>query len=739
MINLDCLNDIQKKATMDTEGAVLVFAGAGSGKTRVLIHRVAYLVDEKKVSPYNILAITFTNKATNEMKERLLSMIGSSDVWVSTFHSFCTKVLFRHADKIGYTSAFSIFDDTASKRMVQRALREKHKDEEKEDKFLSHISSAKNAGLNSAQYFMEIRHIKDAMLICEVYDRYEELLKENNAMDFDDLLIKCLELFRTHADVLAYYQNRFKYIHVDEFQDTNLVQFELVKLLSGKWGNIFVVGDDDQSIYSWRGANVANILNFDKVFPNAKTYKLLQNYRSTDSILCCANNLIKNNNIRAPKVLTTEKKGGVRVEYCYHPDEYKEVDSVVNTIMQLKRQNNYTNRDFAVLVRQNSLTRLYEINLSKANLSYKVFGGFRFFDRKEIQDIIAYLRIIVNPNDSEAILRVINFPTRGIGDTTIEKLSSYANEKGLRLFEVISDIRTNNEFSPAIKSKVSAFTDLINGFAADANTMKLSDFVENMVTILGLERFYLSSTKEEEINRWENVKEFLTHIKENFDNEQTTLEEFLHSFSLNSEAEDKDDKDFITIATMHAAKGLEFKVVFIVACEEQIIPSSRSLIEANGLEEERRVMYVAITRAKERLYISCVNGTRTKFGRKEYVRPSRFVCEAKGEEAIPIALPEKQRYDHSERYFDDYDDAIPRSQAIKKINFVPNIKIDNKPVANTQDTSGFVSGAKVEHKKYGIGTIMITEGTGMGKTVTVVFKDLGIKKFSASSAPLTLV
>lgn len=739
MFNLDCLNAVQRQAAEDTEGAVLVFAGAGSGKTRVLTHRVVYLVQAKNVNPYNILAITFTNKATNEMKDRLLAMLGDANVWVSTFHSLCTKILYRHAEKIGYTSGFSIFDDTACKRMIQRILREKHIDDEKEDKYAFHIAKAKNAALSSDKYFLQIKSVKGAMEICEVFDRYEELLKENNAMDFNDLLLKCLELLQNNSDVLEHYQQRFRYIHVDEFQDTNAVQFELVKLLSGKWGNIFVVGDDDQSIYSWRGANVANILNFDKIYPNVKTYKLLQNYRSTNNILACANNLIKNNNSRVEKVLTTDSKGGVRVEYSYNADEYQEVDNIINNIMQLKRLYNYSNKDFAILVRQNSLTRLYEINLSKKKLSYKVFGGFRFFDRKEIQDILAYLRVLANPSDSEAILRIINFPARGIGNTTIENITKYTYERGLKLFDVISEIRTNDNFSPAIKSKISAFTDLINGFAVDLHTMKFSDFIESMVKRLGLEFYYTSTNKEDDINRWENVQEFLTHVKENFDDDKTSLEDFLHSFSLNSEVEEKDDTDFITISTMHAAKGLEFKVVFIVACEEQIIPSSRCYVEPNGIEEERRVMYVAITRAMERLYISCVNGTRTKFGRKEYTSPSRFISEAKNEDATTLVEKINSRYDRTDKYDDDYSNAIPASHLIKKLNFVPNVKIDNKPVVKSTDTSGFVSGAKVQHKKYGIGTIIVTEGAGNGKTVTVAFKDLGIKKFSAASAPLTLV
>jgi DNA helicase-2/ATP-dependent DNA helicase PcrA len=737
MLDLECLNEVQKNATTDTEGAVLVFAGAGSGKTRVLTHRVAYLVEEKKVSPYNILAITFTNKATNEMKERLTQMLGSSDVWVSTFHSFCTQVLFRHADRLGYTSAFSIFDDTATKRILQKILREKHLDEDKDkDKYKYHISKAKNGGMNSSQYFDFIRGTKDAMLICEVYDRYESLLKENNAMDFDDLLVKCLLLFNENEDILEHYQNRFKYIHVDEFQDTNVVQFELVKLLSKKWGNLFVVGDDDQSIYSWRGANIKNILEFDKLFENVKTYKLMQNYRSTNKILECANNLIKNNNSRQEKTLFTDEKGGVKVEYLFNPSEYKEVDKIIQVISQLKRYSNYKNKDFAILVRQNSLTRLYEINLSKAGLNYKVFGSFKFFDRKEIQDIISYLRVLSNPHDAEALGRIINFPPRGIGSTTIEKLQSFAVEKDIPLFDVITEIKNNDEFSPAIRGKVGAFTELMNQLLYSAQSMKFSEFVPFLVNTLNLEMLFKSTGKEEDENRWENVSEFLTHIQENFNDENITIEEFLHSMMLNNEEKLEDDGDFITIATMHAVKGMEFKTVFIIACEEGIIPSSRSLNEKNGVEEERRVMYVAITRARERLYISCVNGERTKFNRRESTMPSRFITESRGEEKIE---PDLHKYDKNEFYDDDYSSAIPTSKQIKKVNFVPNVVIDNKPVVKTSDTASFVTGAKIQHRKYGIGTIIIAEGTGIGKTVTVAFKDLGMKKFSVASAPITLV
>lgn len=734
------LNDVQLKAVNDTEGAVLVFAGAGSGKTRVLTHRIIHLIEDNNVPAWNILAITFTNKATNEMKQRLHDMLGDNEVWVSTFHSLCVKILFRFAEKIGYKPSFSIFDESASKRIMQRVLREKHLEDDKDkDKYRNHVSAAKNMGMNPDAYFNYLRtRDNDAMTISEVYERYEEILKENNAMDFDDLLIKCVELLRDHEEARNYYQKKFRYIHVDEFQDTNEIQFELVKLLAGKWGNVFVVGDDDQSIYGWRGANIRNILDFDKNFNNVKVYKLEQNYRSTQEILDAANRLIKHNRSRSDKELFSDNKGGARVEYIYAGNDYNEVDNVLDRIMQLKRGHGYTNGDFAILVRNNSLTRLFEKNLNSLRLPYKVFGGFKFFDRKEILDVVAYMRLIVNPSDSEALTRIINFPKRGIGDSTVSLLESYAMENGIPLNKVVAEIDDVEVVSSAVKNKIGTFNNLINELSNANINMDLFSFAKFLVERVGFELAYKATGKEEDMTRWENIEEFLQYIKETGkENENMDLVEFLQTVALNNEVEEDDDGEYITIATMHSAKGLEFKVVFIVACEEGILPSSMSMKD-NGVEEERRVMYVAMTRAQERLYISCVKGVRNRFNRVESTMPSRFIAEAKGEEFRRI--PERTENNRwLEGKYDDFSDAIPKSGQMRNVTYQSNKITEQPKKIYNKSTEGFKSGAKVKHKKYGIGTILIVDGSGAGTTVTVVFKDLGMKKFALMNAPLELI
>ena len=735
---LEKLNEQQRNAVTDTEGAVLVFAGAGSGKTRVLTHRIMYLIEEKSVFPQNILAITFTNKATREMKQRLSDMLGVNDVWVSTFHSLCVTILHRYAEDIGYTANFSIYDDAASKRILLRVLREKHIDEKEKDKFAYHISKAKNAGKDSDTYFNDIRQAeKNPMQICEVYEAYDALLQENNAMDFDDLLIKCYTLLNTSERALKYYSEKFRYIHVDEFQDTNSIQFDLLRMLSSKWKNIFAVGDDDQSIYGWRGADVRNILEFDKTFPNAKIYKLEQNYRSTQQILDCANRLIKNNKSRTAKTLFSDKKDGVRTEFVLNGTEYEEVDRITMQIVSLKNNYGYTNRDIAILVRNNSLTRLYETTFKRYGIPYKVYGGFKFFDRKEILDVIAYMRILVNEKDSEAITRVINFPPRGIGDTTLEKLNQYAAEKNMTLFEVIMDIE-NTDLSSGVKSKIESFKYLLGELSMKRAKMNFVDFVGEMVEKIGFKNYYFSTQKEEDENRWANIDEFLTYIQETYEDENVALDEFLQTLALSTDAADEDDANSVVISTMHAAKGLEFPVVFVVACEEGIIPSSQSLRESNGVEEERRVMYVAMTRASERLYISAVKGVRRKFNRTETAIPSRFFSESKGEEPQPL----REKYIGSygrEKYDDEYEKAIPgRLDYLSSVTLPKKNAVQEKPKIYNTSSEGYKTGAKVVHKKYGKGTVISVSGTGSATTVAVVFPGLGVKKFALMNAPLSL-
>ncbi len=735
------LNEVQYKAVTTTEGAVLVFAGAGSGKTRVLTHRVEHLVRDCNVSPFNILAITFTNKATREMKERLKSMIGDCGVWVSTFHSLCTQILFRYADRLGYQKSFSIYDDSETKKVLSQVMREMHLEEDKKESYYkNHISTAKNAGLSPEKYFDCIRgDEKDPMLVVKVFERYEHIMKERNAMDFDDLLIKCVELFLKNSDVLAYYQDKFRYIHVDEFQDTNGVQFSLVKLLSAKWGNIFVVGDDDQSIYAWRGAVVKNILDFNKIFPDVQTFKLETNYRSTQQILDCANNLIKNNSVRAEKVLVTDNKGGVKVEYIQCVSEYNEVDKVVENIFNLKKYNGYENREFAVLVRNNALTRLIEIGFNKARLPYQVYGGFKFFDRKEIQDVLAYMRLIANSRDNGALTRIINFPRRGIGDTTVKQLVDNANRDGVSMFDYLKNIANDSSFNRGVKDKLAKFYNLINELCYDMANQKFLDFAVGLVKKIGFESFLKGTNKAEDINRWENIEEFLTHIKENYDSDEVTLEEFLHTVAINNDVDEEVDDNKITISTMHASKGLEFRAVFIVACEEGILPSKMSSQSAEELSEERRVMYVAITRAKERLFISYVDGYRVKYNQRERACASRFVAETRNEDNFVPQLEARSTF-YNDKIEDDYSSAIPRNNQMHKVGYVPPKPIvAQKPKIHNADTKEFVSGAKVKHARYGEGMVIATNGEGMSKTVSVAFTNLGIKKFAVANAPLTLV
>lgn len=737
--NLSVLNDCQRTAVTDTEGAVLVFAGAGSGKTRVLTHRVAHLI-ENGVNAYNILAITFTNKATNEMKERLTDMLGhSDDIWISTFHSFCARILRIHAACIGYSQSFSIFNESGAERTVKRVLREMHLDEKKDlGKIRNHISSAKNLGFSPDEYFDYIRlKTRDAKTIADCYKRYEDILKENNAMDFDDLLIKTIELLKGCPEVLEKYQRRFKYILIDEFQDTNAVQLDIVKLLSEYWGNIFAVGDDDQSIYGWRGADIANILNFEKIFKNVKVYNLTQNYRSTQRILDAANNVICHNKSRHDKKLFTNCNQGVKVEFKIGYNDHQEAEWVVGNIAALKYHNNHKNSDFAILVRTNSLTRIFEMKLKESGIAYKVYGGFKFFDRKEVQDILAYMRVLTNDRDNDALSRIINFPKRGIGDSTVEAFENYCAQKGISLFDGIMDLNIA-DLPQAAKKKLEVFRELLGELISAKQSLNVYDFAKFLIEKLQLENYYNSTQKEEDVDRWENTVELVNEIKD-FTNRRpnATIEDFLQTVTLESDT-DEEDGDKLVLSTMHSVKGLEFRVVFIAGCEEGIFPSTMSMNEENGIEEERRVMYVAITRAKERLFISCAQ-RRFRYNQEQAFIPSRFLYEAMGEEA-----EQRQQINESRRGAEygygniGYDSAFPLTP--KKTSYMPNPVVrEEKPTVYNTDTGGFVAGAKIKHKKYGIGTIIVVDGQGMAKTATIVFEGLGMKKFALSNAPIELL
>lgn len=744
--DLSQLNEAQLNAVRDTEGPVLVLAGAGSGKTRVLTHRICYIVEKGLAPSWNILAITFSNKATNEMKERLGEMLGEDHgVWVSTFHSFCARVLRKFGSLIGYGQNFSIYNDADRDRVIRKALRELHLDGDKiKDCIADIISTAKNDGLDPEQLFARIRTADNAEDAVRVYRRYEELLKENNACDFDDLLLKTRVLFEENEEALSYYQNRFRYIHVDEFQDTNAVQLDIVKLLAAKHGNLFVVGDDDQSIYGWRGADIQNILEFDKNF-NAHVYKLEQNYRSTGAILTAANNVICHNSARHEKKLFTENGKGVKVEFYEAYNDRQEVDWVVNAIYSLKSWSGYKNKDIAILVRANSLTRVFEQRLNSERLGYKIYGGFKFFDRKEVQDVLAYMRVVANPKDGAAIERIINFPRRGIGDTTVQKLSEYASENNEDLFDVIAHIEQLKIVNAGTAKKISEFYALLSELHSYSGESLLR-FTDRMIRAVGFESELCVSGKEEDYNRWLNIQEFSGYVGEySKQHPNASLQEFLETCTLeNAPKDDEDDNDKLVISTMHMVKGLEFPVVFIVGCEENIFPSGMSLKEGEkGLEEERRIMYVAVTRAKERLYISCskqrfmYNSVRTSI-------PSRFIREAKG-----IAEPDP--FEQSERFGmrssgDGYSNSgypnvdypsTPKRVQTKKFNPLDTIQGAAK-TETKRDASKFYSGQKVVHTKYGEGTILVVTGSGDNTVGTIAFPSLGLKKFNLNTAPLTV-
>lgn len=723
------LNPVQQEAVRCTEGPVLVLAGAGSGKTRVLTHRIAYIINEGLALPYQILAVTFTNKAADEMKERIRSMTdGGEDVWVSTIHSFCTSVLRRYIGLLGYKTSFSIYSENDADRVVKRILREKHIEAESKD-VLGVISYAKSLCISPEDFMTEMPDEDGTEEMKEVYEAYEESMKNSNALDFDDLLIKVAELFENHSEALEYYQNKLKYIHVDEFQDTNEIQIRIIKKLAAKRRNLFVVGDDDQSIYAWRGAKIENILNFDKDYPDAHVFKLEQNYRSTSQILAVANNVIKHNKARHSKTLFTERDGGAKVEYISCYNEREEADRVIATIRNLKYYNGYRDRDFAILVRNNAITRNFEQKLYASQIDYKVFGGFKFFDRKEVLDVFAYLRVLVNPDDDEAVERIVNFPRRGLGDTTIDKLVSFAKEHGLHLFELINNISSYDCVPTAAEKKLEAFSDLMSDLIIANRDMRLDDFVKYLVEKVDFESAYRTfdkdgKQKEDDYNRWLNIQELVSYVKEYVRSTGgTVLQDFLASCTLQSKG-DVEDGNFVTLATIHAVKGLEFPVVFIVACEENILPSQKTVREKEneGLEEERRLMYVAATRAKDRLYITYTT-QRFMFGGVKASLPSRFIEEARGEQQQierKVATQSKPR---------NYTPYVTRTE--------PSMKTiaQSAPVKKTSsDLKKFVSGAAVTHHRYGEGTVIVV----VDDTVSVLFKDAGIKKFVLSTAPLTV-
>jgi len=742
---LSKLNNEQIKPVLDTEGAVLVIAGAGSGKTRVLTSRIAYLLLEKGVSPYNVVAITFTNKAAGEMKDRLSKIVPDiNDMWVSTIHSMCVRILRRDIERMGYDRNFTIYDETDKDRVFKRVFEELGLDPEKLLKSAKNvISNAKNDCLSPEDFKRENRNLRFVNEFTSIYEKYEEYLEKSNALDFDDLLFKTHKLFAEHEDVLDYYAEKFKYIHIDEFQDTNKVQFEICQMLAKKHGNIFAVGDDDQSIYGWRGALVENILTFDDIFRGAKVYKLEQNYRSTKKILQLANAIIKHNTSRRDKELWTENDEGVRVETFVGNDENNEASFVALQIKNLMARTTLDYGDFAVFMRINALSRPFEQEFTKYGIPFRIFGGVRFFERKEIKDLLAYLKIINNPRDDESFLRAISCPKRGIGDKTLRDLREYCAGNGYSLFEGIDKLEFSS-ISSKTQTKLINFKLLIDSFNAYSRSNSVVQLLDYIIDTTGFEEQFAEKS-EENHSRLMNIGELKNSAYEfEKDNPGSTLADYLNSVTLSSDIDDINSENAVTIATIHASKGLEYPCVFVCGLDEKIIPTPRSIDDENELEEERRLMYVAVTRAMQRLYLTRAM-SRYLYGSREYMTQSRFLKEAQAVLNPTKSVPERKvensyGFGYSKSFVDDdreySSSGSGYSSDYAKRTFLSN----NKPKENKNaDFSKYKTGVKVKHVKFGEGMIINVKGEGDNIIVNVAFNGVGIKALSVKFAPMEII
>ncbi len=750
------LNKEQKEAVQHVDGPLLVIAGAGSGKTRVLTHRIAYLIAEHQVKPWSIIAITFTNKAAREMKERIEKLVGDEarDMWVGTFHAMCVRILRREIEKIGYGRDFIIFDTTDTKAVVKECMKELNIDEKLYgDKYLlSEISKAKNE-LQDPEKFATL-YANDFRLskVAQVYELYQQKLRKNNAVDFDDIINLTIEIFKQFEDVLDYYQTKFQYILVDEYQDTNKAQDLLINLLAKKHHNIFVVGDDQQSIYKFRGADIKNILSFEKRYPETRVIKLEQNYRSTKNILGVANEVIKHNEGNVKKNLWTENEEGNKPTVFQASDEYDEANYVVSQIHTLKTEEYYHYADFAILYRTNAQSRAFENVLMREQIPYKVVGGQKFYERKEIKDMIAYLRLVQNTADNVSLKRIINEPKRGIGKTSLDAVEQAANQLGKSMFDIIKDV--DKYVATRANGALKEFAEFILKMRED--TSSIEDLTNRILEESGYMQALENEKTEEASGRIENLGEFMNEViefeEENADN---SLPEFLENLALVTDLDNVEEgQDQMLLMTLHTAKGLEFPVVFMVGMEEGLFPSFRSVDEIDGEEEERRLCYVGITRAKEHLFLTCAR-CRTLFGSTTYCKPSRFLEEIP-HDMLEGELNKKSRYDFGDEFENDYveDDfalsafAKPKSTynfrtAESFLSGLGGIRSAASLASHTasQEVSldNFTVGTQVMHKKFGKGVITGAEPEEDDLKLDIQFEKVGNKRLMAKFANLEII
>jgi len=764
---LEELNNKQKEAVENTEGPVLVIAGAGSGKTKVLTHKIAFLIQEKQVKPWNILAITFTNKAANEMKQRVENLLSdsSNDIWMGTFHSICVRILRRYIDRIGFDSSFIIFDTSDQRTLVKDCLKELKVDDKlfTDRAVLSEISNAKNEMLEPKAYSVKYANDFRKETIGKVYELYQKRLRGNNAIDFDDIINYTIKILTENQDVLEYYTEKFKYVLVDEYQDTNKAQFMLISILASKYGNITVVGDNDQGIYSFRGADISNILNFERDFPGTKIIKLEQNYRCTGNILKAANAVIKHNETKYDKKLWTENNEG-NIPCIYSgDDEYDEASYIINQIRFLKTEEYFKFSDFAVLYRMNSQSRAIEDILRREDIPYKIIGGLKFYERKEIKDIIAYLRLIFNPSDNMSLKRIINEPKRGIGKTSLDNIAKISEETGNSMYDIIKNAEKYGLNRVYLNSR--EFIEAIEELRSKKDNMLISDLIKETLKKTGYTKaLELENTVEAE-TRIQNLDEFLTVAIE-FEEESAdnTLAEFLEGITLSSDVDNlEDEEESVTLMTLHSAKGLEFPVVFLVGMEEGIFPGYKSIGEPKELEEERRLFYVGITRAKQYLYLTCAK-RRTIFGSTSYNSISRFVKEIPSElldgyEEIVNSKNEETFNDSSYKW--EYGKASGSKVKTYKIDNNAS-EIKNVASNTNNNTSNFAfrtaesflksfeskknvniqeyeAGQRVYHKKFGEGTINKVEQEGDDLKVDICFDKVGNKRLMAKFAGLQII